>query len=363
MAKQKQFGFRSRGEQLALLRKFHKALETPEAIKSLKEGSVSPRSTVAVLRAIDDHSNSESGWCWASQCTVAGELCLNVRTVRRTVAWLENVGLITVWRQGKMQPNRTKIVWVNVASAINGDFFMPTSNVENPSLQCQQVRGHGDQVRGHGAQVRGHGAQSERTRVSSNPIRNGLDPVMNRSVGQEILEEVELPDLDLAELCADAKAFRKACRCGPATIPSELIWEAVHVAKLANWSALDVAKRIGKGGIRSPGKYLEGAIRNARQASGLQEFKYVELPKQSQVLPQKQRPSNRQGTSSEPTHLSPCEIKLESSFGRILDEMDERELDSFARLHLNRIEMRGFSDFPEVYRLKLLEALSKDRQM
>ena len=108
---QQQIDF-DRGAQLAVLRE----IELPERLTGLG-ASVSPATAMSVLRAIDDHQRDGSK-CWPSLETLAKACKLkSIKTVRRAIAALESLGLLTTWEERDERGWRRKcyrIEWLTV---------------------------------------------------------------------------------------------------------------------------------------------------------------------------------------------------------------------------------------------------------
>jgi hypothetical protein len=97
----------------------------------------------------------------------------------------------------------------------------------------------------------------------SNPV---LYPVqLSEGVREETSGEVPVVRDRVFEL---ANLIRKACRVGPNTISTDLVWKAAMLGAATDWDPLPVARSIGDGRAGSPRAYLRGAINRARDERG-----------------------------------------------------------------------------------------------
>lgn len=152
-----------RGTQLAILR---------DAVLPTGTG-VAPITLKAVLRAIDDHAR-RAGDCYATQETIAQIINAgNVRTIKRAIAVLLKMSLITCERRklgyGRLTVNHYRIVWSELAllTADQSDNLSPCSANIKVTLSPIKVTLSTDQSDNE-YRSRGHACHFPRTVLNEN---------------------------------------------------------------------------------------------------------------------------------------------------------------------------------------------------
>jgi hypothetical protein len=248
MSQQQEIDF-TRSEQLSILRRLPSSLPDDT-------GKISKRTLLAVLRSIDEYANSSSGWCWASQETLASYCCVSEKTVRRAVKWLDTAGLLISKQRGNGLTNLMKVVWGNLSNLME-DSLPESCNPDRTVTTPDRTMSPPDRTM----------SPPDRTLVSAISENNTvLDPVQQSGgVRENFPTEVPVQREQVLKL---AESIRKTCRVGEKTIGTDLVWQAAMLGAATDWNPMQVAESIGNGKAGSPRAYLRGAIDRARDERG-----------------------------------------------------------------------------------------------